>query len=125
MAKKLVLKPYEKLWHTNDGMLAFKTYLRIGNSALCRVDLRISETDSYAVSYIFSGGWIPLAEADGSMLQCHAFRPGDNRDKIVKAMREDAKAMAEETQVVMAFAGQEGTAPQAEEENIEKEPKGE
>jgi len=125
MSKKLALKPYEKLWQTNDGMLAFKTYLKVANTVLCRIDLRIGEFDSYGVTYVFSGGWVMLAEADGSMLKCHEFKPGDDQGKVIKAMREDAKAMAEEAQVVMAFGAQEGIASQAEEENIEKEPKGE
>jgi hypothetical protein len=123
MAKKLALKPYERLWHTNDGMLAFKTYLRIGDSVLCRVDLRIGDSDSYGVAHVFCGGWVMLAEADGSMLKCHQFKPGDDGAMVVRAMRDDAKAMAEEAQLVMTFGGQEGTPQGGEEENkVEKEP---
>jgi len=125
MAKKLVLKPYERMWCTNEGFLAFKSYLRIGESILCRVDLRIGDSDSYGIAHLFSGGWIQMAEADGSMLKCHEFKPDDNPAKVIAAMRKDVKALAEETQVVMAFGGEEGTPRGSEEENkVEKDPKG-
>lgn len=119
MSKKLTLKPYERMWHTNEGLLAFKTYLKLGDSVLCRVDLRIGETDSYGIAYVFAGGWILMAEADGSMLKCHEFRPSDDKAKVVVAMREDAKAMAEETQLVMAFGAknEEGNAQPEQEES--------
>jgi len=123
LAKKLTLKPYEKVWRTNDGILAFKTYLRIANAILCRVDLRVGDADTYGFVHVFSGGWITMAEADGSMLKAHGLKPSDDHDKLIRALREDAKALAEEAQLVMTFSSQEGIGQGAGEENVEKEPR--
>ena len=121
MAKKSTLKPYERLWDTNEGMVGFKTYLRLSNSILCRIDLRVGDSETYGVAHVFSGGWVLMAESDGSMLKCHDFKPLSDREKLIRALRQDAKAMAEEVQVVMSFAPQEGTGTGLDEDDGEKE----
>lgn len=103
--------------------MAYRSHLRLegsGGALLCRVDLRIGESESYGFAHAFAGGWILLSEMDGDLLKCHSFTPSDERELILEAFREDAQALADEAKLVMAFGSQEGTGQEAEEENVEK-----